>query len=352
VLASGAKNLAVFLFTVAKGTKQYRGITSVRNLLDGGHELVTLELDKRELRDFCLHAKKNDIPCTVIHDKKLYQDIVPVLVRKVDAERVNRVVDRMRLQHLPEDRAAQVSHEVAGHDTGARSGRAPRDQGERVPHDQTSERVSQNPTTGRTSLRSQSRSRFRPSGRASGDSGSIGSISPSDLRPSVKAKILDMQRERRATRTPDARQSVPQQSVSRQTGRQIIPQPAQQPVQRPMPTPAWNSRDDHMMDAMRQLLQALTTITQEVMGNTVRESAPQRKARQADIRQQDIRQSTERSQEKNGAPRSADGTPLRTQESEPRQSVRDRMAQARNARANKPAQAPAIKPRTTGRGGR
>ncbi len=47
VLASGAKNLAVFLFSIARRMKQYRGITSARHLLGGGHELIDIILSEK-----------------------------------------------------------------------------------------------------------------------------------------------------------------------------------------------------------------------------------------------------------------------------------------------------------------
>ena len=194
LLASGAKNLTVFLFTIARNTKPYRGVAGVKSLLDGGHELKTLELNRKELYEFCRHTKRNDFPCSIIHDKRLYQDKVPVLLRAVDAARANRVVELMRLNQPSQEReVAQDQGRAKGREvTQERETAQGREnaqvqeitQGREITPEQEAMQERENPTYGRRASRI--RSSHHPSENVYSARDSIDGIFPSDLRPSVR----------------------------------------------------------------------------------------------------------------------------------------------------------------------
>jgi len=232
LLASGAKNLAVFLFTIARNTKPYRGVAGVKSLLDGGHELKTLELDRKELHEFCRHAKRNDFPCSIIHDKRLYQDKVPVLLRAVDAARANRVVELMRLNQPSQEREIAQERDVTqGQET---------TQGQKITPEQETIQASQNPTNGRRVSRTWSS--HPPSENVYSASDSIDGISPSDFHPSVRGRIHELQR---------ARNISWEQTV--------------QPTLEPTPQPRVpDMRDERMMEALRQFMATMTAISQDV----------------------------------------------------------------------------------------
>ena len=189
LLASGAKNLAVFLFTIARNIKPYRGVAGVKSLLDGGHELKTLELDRKELYEFCRHAKRNDFPCSIIHDKRLYQDKVPVLLRAADAARANRVVELMRLNQPSQEReVAQEQGRAQGREVTQERETAQRRE---TAQGQGTTQGRENPTNGRRVSRT--RSSHRPSENEYSGRDSIDGISPSDFRPSVRGRIHELQ---------------------------------------------------------------------------------------------------------------------------------------------------------------
>ena len=240
LLASGAKNLAVFLFTIARNTKPYRGVAGVKSLLDGGHELKTLELDREELHEFCRHAKRNDFPCSIIHDKQLYQDKVPVLIRAVDAARANRVVELMRLNQPSRERETTQARE------GAQEREVTRERETTQAREVTQEK---NPTNGRKASRTPSSP--HPSESEYSGRGNTGGISPSDLRPSVRGKIRELQR-----------------------GRSVSGEQSAQPVLEAVPHPqVLDTRDERMMEALRQFMATMAAIAQDTSKEPPRENA-------------------------------------------------------------------------------
>ena len=109
IAGSGAKNLAVMLYTMAKDKKTTKGKTNLNNLLKSGSELKVFSLRESDLKKFKEVAGKYGVLYSVLIDKKDKDGMVDILTRKEDALRVNRIVDRFKLSTV---NVAEIKSEI------------------------------------------------------------------------------------------------------------------------------------------------------------------------------------------------------------------------------------------------
>lgn len=94
---SGAKHLAILLYSILKDQKKTRGKIRLTNMLRSGKELKVFAVMDNELRTFCEEAKKYGVLYTVLKDRDSSDGLTDVMVRAEDASKVNRIFDRFHL---------------------------------------------------------------------------------------------------------------------------------------------------------------------------------------------------------------------------------------------------------------
>ena len=98
VTGSGAKNIAVLLYTIMKNKEQTSGKSKLSSMLKSGKPLTIFTIKKDDLAKFQQEAKKYGILyCALVDKKDKSKDgIVDIVVRKEDSSRINRIVERFK----------------------------------------------------------------------------------------------------------------------------------------------------------------------------------------------------------------------------------------------------------------
>ena len=98
VTGSGAKNIAVLLYTVMKNKEQTSGKSKLSSMLKSGKPLTIFTVKKEDLVKFQQEAKRYGILYCALLDKKdkSKDGIVDIVVRKEDSARINRIVERFK----------------------------------------------------------------------------------------------------------------------------------------------------------------------------------------------------------------------------------------------------------------
>lgn len=98
VTGSGAKDIAVLLYTVMKNKEQTSGKSKLSSMLKSGKPLTIFTVKKDDLAKFQQEAKRYGILyCALIDKKDKNKDgIVDIVVRKEDSARINRIVERFK----------------------------------------------------------------------------------------------------------------------------------------------------------------------------------------------------------------------------------------------------------------
>ena len=93
------KNIAVALYTISQDQKQTKGKTRLNNMLKSDNELKIFSIKKEDLKTFYQEAKRYGILYCALVDKKSKSPdgLVDIIVRKEDAGRINRIIDRFNL---------------------------------------------------------------------------------------------------------------------------------------------------------------------------------------------------------------------------------------------------------------
>lgn len=97
ISGEGAKNLATFLYAVLRDQKKTRGKTRLESLLRSGKELDVFAVRNEDLKKFTEEAKRYGILYCALHDKKSLDGMCDIMVRKEDASKINRIVERFKL---------------------------------------------------------------------------------------------------------------------------------------------------------------------------------------------------------------------------------------------------------------
>ena len=98
VTGSGAKNIAVLLYTIMKNKEQTSGKSKLSSMLKSGKPLTIFTVKKDDLAKFQQEAKRYGILYCALVDKKdkSKEGIVDIVVRKEDSARINRIVERFK----------------------------------------------------------------------------------------------------------------------------------------------------------------------------------------------------------------------------------------------------------------
>ena len=98
VTGSGAKNIAVLLYTIMKNKEQTSGKSKLSSMLKRGKPLTIFTIKKDDLAKFQQEAKRYGILyCALVDKKDKSKDgIVDIVVRKEDSSRINRIVERFK----------------------------------------------------------------------------------------------------------------------------------------------------------------------------------------------------------------------------------------------------------------
>lgn len=99
VSGSGAKNLAVLLYTIMQNKEQTSGKARLSNMLKSGKPLSVFSVKREDLQKFQEEAKRYGILyCALLDKKEKSPDgLIDIVVRKDDAVRINRIVERFKL---------------------------------------------------------------------------------------------------------------------------------------------------------------------------------------------------------------------------------------------------------------
>lgn len=98
VTGSGAKNIAVLLYTIMKNKEQTSGKSKLSSMLKSGKPLTIFTIKKDDLAKFQQEAKRYGILyCALVDKKDKSKDgIIDIVVRKEDSARINRIVERFK----------------------------------------------------------------------------------------------------------------------------------------------------------------------------------------------------------------------------------------------------------------
>lgn len=99
ISGSGAKNVAVLLYTLMKDKQKTAGKTNLNNMLKSGKELKVFSVKASEFQKFTQEAKRYGVLYSALVNKKdkNLDGIVDIMVRAEDASKINRIVERFKL---------------------------------------------------------------------------------------------------------------------------------------------------------------------------------------------------------------------------------------------------------------
>ena len=94
---TGAKNIAVLIYTLLSQQEKTEGQVRLKNLLKSGKELYVFSISKEDMQVFAEESKKYGVTYCAIKDKGNVDNMVDVIVKAEDAYRINRIVERFKL---------------------------------------------------------------------------------------------------------------------------------------------------------------------------------------------------------------------------------------------------------------
>ena len=99
ITGSGAKNIAVMLYAIAKDQQKIKGKTKLSNMLKSGKELKVFSIKQEDIKKFTEESKRYGVLFSAIVDKKNISTdgMIDIIVRAEDAGKINRIVNRFKL---------------------------------------------------------------------------------------------------------------------------------------------------------------------------------------------------------------------------------------------------------------
>lgn len=111
ISGTGAKHLAVMLYTVLKEKKKTKGRVRLETLVKSGRPLTVFSVKESDLKQFVQETKRYGVLyCAVRNPKGSSDGLVDVIVKEEDAPRINRIVDRFQFASVTE--AAKIKTEI------------------------------------------------------------------------------------------------------------------------------------------------------------------------------------------------------------------------------------------------
>lgn len=97
IAGSGAKNIAVLLYTILSQQKKSKGRARVASMLKSGKELDIFSIKESDLKEFSEQTKRYGILYAAVRDPKGSPDgLVDLMVKKEDAPKINRIAERFK----------------------------------------------------------------------------------------------------------------------------------------------------------------------------------------------------------------------------------------------------------------
>ena len=113
ITGAGAKELVALMLAILNDKKETIGKTRLKNMLKSGKELKIFTIRARDLEVFQKNAKRYGISYTALVNRKDKNkdkdDIVDILVKAEDAQRIDRIVERFSLMI---DESAKIRTDV------------------------------------------------------------------------------------------------------------------------------------------------------------------------------------------------------------------------------------------------
>lgn len=102
IAGSGAKNIAVMIYTIMKDQQQTKGKTRLTNMLKTGKPLKIFTIRAEDLKKFSQEAKKYGVLYCALADKKNQKidGMVDIMVREEDAAKINRISERFNFARV------------------------------------------------------------------------------------------------------------------------------------------------------------------------------------------------------------------------------------------------------------
>lgn len=102
IAGTGAKNIAIMLYTIMKDNQQTKGKTRLTNMLKTGKPLKIFTIRAEDLKKFSQEAKKYGVLYCALADRKnsKIDGMVDIMVRDEDASKMNRIAQRFKLRDV------------------------------------------------------------------------------------------------------------------------------------------------------------------------------------------------------------------------------------------------------------
>ena len=102
IAGTGAKNIAIMLYTIMKDNQQTKGKTRLTNMLKTGKPLKIFTIRAEDLKKFSLEAKKYGVLYCALADRKnsKIDGMVDIMVRDEDASKMNRIAQRFKFRDV------------------------------------------------------------------------------------------------------------------------------------------------------------------------------------------------------------------------------------------------------------
>lgn len=97
IAGTGAKELAMMIYAIAKDQKKTKGKIRLTNMLRSEKPLKVFAVKDSELHLFCKEAKKYGVLYCVLKDKNAGDGLTDIMVRAEDASKINRIFERFKL---------------------------------------------------------------------------------------------------------------------------------------------------------------------------------------------------------------------------------------------------------------
>lgn len=91
----GAIKLAALIAAALREPKKTKGKTRLINLLKSEKPLKVFSLSDRDLKQFCIEAKRYGVLYCVLKDKNAADGLVDIMVKADDAAKINRIFERI-----------------------------------------------------------------------------------------------------------------------------------------------------------------------------------------------------------------------------------------------------------------
>lgn len=118
----GAKNLAAMVLALMREMHQTKGKTNLSTMLHEGKPLKVVRVKMDDLKPFGHECRHYGALYTAIKDKKATDGLCDVLVRAEDADKINRIMERMGYAAPEQEKRKNgANREVSGRNSSGRS---------------------------------------------------------------------------------------------------------------------------------------------------------------------------------------------------------------------------------------